>query len=89
MRTRSYGSLALIDIAIAEGDSVLVRCRVRGVAVNGGFLVGVQPTGKHFEVQRYKVRDGMITAAGVSNSLLQSLPERARMLAGELQPRHS
>jgi ketosteroid isomerase-like protein len=33
-------------------------------AVNGGFLVGVQPTGKHFEVQHihwYKIRDGMIT----------------------------
>jgi steroid delta-isomerase-like uncharacterized protein len=56
---------------VAEGDSVVVRCRVSGThrgiatrAVNGGFLVGVQPTGKHFEVQHihwYKVRDGMIT----------------------------
>jgi steroid delta-isomerase-like uncharacterized protein len=55
---------------VAEGDSVAVRCRVSGThrrvatrAVNGGLLVGVQPTGKHFEVQHIhwdKVRDGMI-----------------------------
>ena len=43
---------------VAEGDSVVVRCRVSGThqgveqrRVNGGFLVGVQPTGKHFVVQ--------------------------------------
>ena len=56
---------------VADGDSVVVRCRVSGThrgtatrAVNGGLLVGVQPTGKRFEVQHihwYKVRDGKIT----------------------------
>ena len=56
---------------VADGDYVVVRCRVsgthRGIAtkrVNGGFLMGVQPTGKHFEVQHihwYKIRDGKIT----------------------------
>jgi steroid delta-isomerase-like uncharacterized protein len=56
---------------VAEGESVVVRCRVSGThlgvgskRVNGGFLVGVQPTGKRFEVQHihwYRVRDGKIT----------------------------
>ena len=56
---------------VADGDSVVVRCRVSGThrgvgarAINGGLLVGVQPTGKRFEVQHihwYRVRDGKIT----------------------------
>src|SRR5262245_22303436 len=56
---------------VAEGDSVVVRCRVsgteRGVGtkrVNGGFLVGVQPTGKRFQVQQmhwYVLKNGKIT----------------------------
>ena len=55
---------------VAEGDSVVVRCRVSGThqgvaarAINGGLLVGAPPTGRHFEVQHihwYKVRDGKI-----------------------------
>ena len=43
---------------VAEGDSVVVRCTVsgthRGVGrrpVNGGMLVGIEPTQKRFEVQ--------------------------------------
>jgi predicted ester cyclase len=60
----------IVEVA-AEGDSVIVRCRVSGThrgvatrAVNGGLLVGVQPTGKHFQVQHihwYKVSGGKIT----------------------------
>jgi len=56
---------------VAEDDTVVVRCRVsgthRGVGtrrVNGGFLAGLQPTGKHFQVQHmhwYVVKDGKIT----------------------------
>ena len=56
---------------VADGDSVVVRCRVSGThlgvgtkRVNGGFLVGVQPTGKRFQVQQmhwYVLRDGKIT----------------------------
>jgi steroid delta-isomerase-like uncharacterized protein len=56
---------------VAEGESVVVRCRVSGThkgvgakRINGGFLVGVQPTGKRFDVQHihwYKLRDGKIT----------------------------
>ena len=56
---------------VADGDSVVVRCRVsgthRGVGakrVNGGFLAGVQPSGKRFQVQHmhwYVLHDGMIT----------------------------
>jgi steroid delta-isomerase-like uncharacterized protein len=55
---------------VAEGDSVVVRCTVSGthrgvgkLAVNGGMLVGVPPTQKHFEVPHihwYKLRDGKI-----------------------------
>jgi predicted ester cyclase len=55
---------------VAEGDDVVVRCKVSGIhlgtgrlAVNGGLLVGVPPTGRRFEVQHihwYKVRDGKI-----------------------------
>ena len=56
---------------VAEGNSVVVRCRVSGThqgvgakRINGGFLVGVPPTGKRFEVQHihwYKIHDGKIT----------------------------
>ena len=56
---------------VAEGESVVVRCKVSGThkgvgakRINGGFLVGVQPTGKRFEVQHihwYKLHDGKIT----------------------------
>ncbi|MCA1604568.1 MAG: ester cyclase [Acidobacteria bacterium] len=55
---------------VAEGDSVVVRCTVggthRGVgkrSVNGGMLMGVEPTQKRFEVQHihwYKLRDEKI-----------------------------
>src|SRR6185369_15643413 len=57
------------DIA-EDGDSVVVRARILGThlgkgefPVNGGMLVGVEPTGKSFEVQHihwYKLRDGQI-----------------------------
>ncbi len=59
----------IVDL-IARGDTVVVRCRVSGthrgvgkLALNGGMLVGVPPTGKHFEVQHihwYRLRDGKI-----------------------------
>ena len=55
---------------LAEKDSVVVRLNVsgthRGVGrfpVNGGMLVGVEPTGKSFAAQHihwYKMRDGKI-----------------------------
>lgn len=51
-----------------EGDNVIVRCRVSGthrgigrLPLNGGKLVGVEPSGKSFEVQHihwHKIRDG-------------------------------
>ena len=69
-RTFPDWKMEIVEIA-ADGDSVIVRCRVSGThrgvatrAVNGGLLVGVQPGGKHFQVQHihwYKVRDGKIT----------------------------
>ena len=55
---------------VEAGDSVVVRTKVRGThlgtgefPVNGGMLVGVEPTGKSFEVQHihwYKLRYGEI-----------------------------
>jgi steroid delta-isomerase-like uncharacterized protein len=67
--------MQIIDM-VAEGDSVVVRCRIsgthRGVGklnVNGGYLVGVSPTGKHFEIQAmhwFKLRDGKITEHSAS-----------------------
>jgi len=55
---------------IAQGDSVVVRCKTSGthrgvgkLPLNGGMLVGVEPTQKRFEVQHihwYKLRDSRI-----------------------------
>jgi steroid delta-isomerase-like uncharacterized protein len=60
-------SMEIEDMA-AEGDNVIARCRVSGthlgvgrLPVNGGRLVGVEPTGKRFEVQHihwHRLRDG-------------------------------
>jgi predicted ester cyclase len=62
-------SFDIEEIAASE-DSVVVRTMVRGthlgigkIPVNGGLLVGVEPTGKQFEAQHihwYKMRDGKI-----------------------------
>lgn len=59
----------IIEI-IAVEDSVVVRLNVSGThlgvgrfPVNGGMLVGVEPTGRQFEAQHihwYKLRDGKI-----------------------------
>jgi len=59
-----------IEDIVEAGDSVIVRTIVTGthlgrgeIPVNGGMLVGVEPTGKSFEVQHihwYKLRDGKI-----------------------------
>jgi predicted ester cyclase len=56
--------------SVAEGEWVVVRCTYSGthrgsssVPVDGGMLVGVQPTGRAFEVQHihmYRVLDGKI-----------------------------
>ena len=55
---------------VAKGDSVVMRCKVSGthrgvgkIPVNGGMLVGVAPTGKHFQTDHIhwlKFRDGKI-----------------------------
>jgi predicted ester cyclase len=55
---------------VAVGDDVIVRCIFSGthkgigrLPVNGGLLVGVQPTGKHFAVQHihwYTFANGLI-----------------------------
>ncbi len=61
----------ILDI-IAEADNVVARTKVSGthkgtgqLPVNGGLLVGVPPTGKHYEIQHihwFKLRDGKIIA---------------------------
>ncbi|MGD0192250.1 MAG: ester cyclase [Rhizomicrobium sp.] len=58
------------DHVVAVGDDVIARCTFSGthkgigrLPVNGGLLVGVQPTGKHFEVQHihwYTFASGLI-----------------------------
>ncbi len=55
---------------VAVGDNVIVRERMSGthdgvgrIPVNGGMLVGVPPTRRHYEIDAihwYKVRDGKI-----------------------------
>jgi steroid delta-isomerase-like uncharacterized protein len=74
-RTFPDWKMEIVDM-VAEGDSVVVRCRVSGTHqgistrnINGGFLVGVQPTGQHFVVQHihwFKVRDGQIVEHATS-----------------------
>jgi predicted ester cyclase len=59
----------ILDI-VAEGDSVAVRCRFSGthrgvgqMPVHGAMLLGVEPTGKSFDIAHmhwYKLRDGKI-----------------------------
>ncbi len=59
----------IIDL-LTQGETVVVRCNESGthrgvgqLPVNGGMLVGVAPTQKHFEaevVHFYTVRDGKI-----------------------------
>ena len=59
-----------IQNSVAEGEWVVVRCTFSGthrgvgrMPVSGGMLVGVQPTGMHFEVQHihmYQLRNGKI-----------------------------
>jgi predicted ester cyclase len=59
----------IVDM-VADGDNVVVRCRVSGThrgtrttRVNGGFLRGVPPTEKHFVIQPihwYKLQGGLI-----------------------------
>ena len=56
--------------SVAEGEWVVLRCTYSGthrgmsrLPVDGGMLVGVQPTGRSFEVQHihmYRVVDGKI-----------------------------
>ncbi len=61
--------LDIVDL-VAKDDWVVVRCRTTGThlgvgktPVNGGLLVGVPPTHKHFEIETihwYTLRDGKI-----------------------------
>ena len=69
-RTFPDAQFAVLD-SVVDGDWVVIRCTFsgthRGVGrrpINGGMLVGVQPTGRHFEVQQihmYQVQNGKIT----------------------------
>jgi predicted ester cyclase len=71
LRTFPDWHWTIVDM-VAQGDSVVCLCRVagthRGVArfpLNGGLMVGVEPTGKHFEVWHihwFRVRDGRMAA---------------------------
>jgi predicted ester cyclase len=60
---------SIIDL-VADGDAIVVLTRVSGthrgtqrLALNGGLMVGVEPTGKHFEtlhIHWFTLRDGKI-----------------------------
>jgi len=68
-RTFPDWKMEIVDM-VAEGESVVVRCKVSGThegvgakRINGGFLAGVEPTHKRFVVQHmhwYKLREGRI-----------------------------
>jgi predicted ester cyclase len=68
-RTFPNWKFEIEDIA-EHGNSVIVRTKITAThlgkgefPVNGGMLIGVEPTGKSFEVQHihwYKLRDGKI-----------------------------
>jgi len=83
-RTFPDWKMEIVEMA-ADGDSVVVRCRVSGThrgmaqrAVNGGLLKGAAPTNKHFQVQHihwYKVRDGKITDHATSRDDLGMLQQ--------------
>ena len=55
---------------VAKGDTVVIRNKASGThrgigkfALNGGMLIGIAPTEKHFEIQHihwFKLRDGKI-----------------------------
>lgn len=59
-----------IEEIVAEGETVVVRAMFSGthlgmgeLPVNGGMLVGIEPTGKSFSVEHihwFKLRDGKI-----------------------------
>lgn len=69
-RTFPDWKMEIVDMVV-DSASAVVRCRVSGThkgtgtrRINGGFLRGVNPTDKHFEVQHihwYRIRDGKIT----------------------------
>jgi predicted ester cyclase len=61
-----------IQNAVVDGDMVVIRALFKGthrgtgqLPVNGGMLVGVEPTGKSFQVNHihwFRLRDGKIVA---------------------------
>jgi steroid delta-isomerase-like uncharacterized protein len=61
--------IEIVDL-LSQGDSVVMLCKVSGthrgigkLPANGGMLVGVPATGKHFETNHihwWKIRDGRI-----------------------------
>jgi predicted ester cyclase len=82
--------MEIVDL-VAKDDWVVVRCRTSGthlgvgkLPVNGGLLVGVAPTHKHFEVDTvhwYTLRDGKIVDhRGVRDDL--GMMEQLGLLAG-------
>lgn len=84
--------------SVVEGEWVVVRCTFSGthrgvgrIPVNGGMLVGVQPTGMRFEVQHihmYQLRNAKIVEHFANRDdlgmmrQLGLLPPRNELLAG-------
>jgi predicted ester cyclase len=69
LRTFPDWHWSIIDL-VADGDAIVVLTRASGThrgiqrfALNGGLMVGVEPTGKHFEtlhIHWFTLRDGKI-----------------------------
>jgi predicted ester cyclase len=69
LRTFPDWHWSIVDM-VADGDAVVVLTRASGThrgiqrfPLNGGLMVGVEPTGKHFEtlhIHWFKMRDGKI-----------------------------
>ena len=77
---------------VEAGDTVVVRTNISAThlgrgefPVNGGMLVGVEPTGKSFEVQHihwYKLRDRMIVDHYATRDDLGMMQQLGRVPSG-------
>jgi predicted ester cyclase len=74
-----------VQSIVAEGDTVVVRAMFKGthrgagkLPVNGGFLIGLNPTGKSFAVQHihwFRLRDKKIIAHYASRDDIEMMKQ--------------
>ena len=83
-----------VQNAVVDGDMVVVRAVFKGthrgkglLPVNGGMLVGVEPTGKSFAVSHihwFRLRDGKITAHYANRDDIEMMKQLG--LSPEIKP---